>query len=157
MIIDNSQEFTEKFLEDIHKKGYSDEYTYMFVKLTGEDMEFFDNFGKTVGELVNISKKESIAIDVTGSLDFGNFTVEYCPEYKDITVNDSGYEVILKKNINNADNIDLSVITNKAKDNGEIEKLFSDILNEIEENSNYECIINGENITKINEIKEPEL
>lgn len=150
-------EFTEKFLEDIHKKGYSDEYTYMFVKLTGEDMEFFDNFGKTVGELVNISKKESIAIDVTGSLDFGNFTVEYCPEYKDITVNDSGYEVILKENINNADNIDLSVITNKAKDNGEIEKLFSDILNEIEENSNYECIINGENVTKVNEIKEPEL
>lgn len=150
-------EFTEKFLEDIHKKGYSDEYTYMFVKLTGEDMEFFDNFGKSIGELIDISKKESIAIDVTGSLDFGNFTVEYCPEYKDITVNDSGYEVILKKNINNADNIDLSVITNKAKDNGEIEKLFSDILNEIEENSNYECIINGENITKINEIKEPEL
>ena len=150
-------EFTEKFLEDIHKKGYSDEYTYMFVKLTGEDMEFFDNFGKTVGELVNISKKESIAIDVTGSLDFGNFTVEYCPEYKDITVNDAGYEVILKENINNDDNIDLSLITNKAKDDGKIEKLFSDILNEIEENSNYECIINGENITKINEIKEPEL
>lgn len=150
-------EFTEKFLEDIHKKGYSDEYTYMFVKLTGEDMEFFDNFGKSIGELIDISKKESIAIDVTGSLDFGNFTVEYCPEYKDITVNDSGYEVILKENINNADNIDLSVITNKAKDNGEIEKLFSDILNEIEENSNYECIINGENVTKVNEIKEPEL
>ena len=150
-------EFTEKFLEDIHKKGYSDEYTYMFVKLTGEDVEFFDNFGKSIGELIDISKKESIAIDVTGSLDFGNFTVEYCPEYKDITVNDSGYEVILKENINNADNIDLSVITNKTKDNGEIEKLFSDILNEIEENSNYECIINGENITKINEIKEPEL
>lgn len=150
-------EFTEKFLEDIHKKGYSDEYTYMFVKLTGEDMEFFDNFGKSIGELIDISKKESIAIDVAGSLDFGNFTVEYCPEYKDITVNDSGYEVILKENINNADNIDLSVITNKTKDNGEIEKLFSDILNEIEENSNYECIINGENITKINEIKEPEL
>lgn len=150
-------EFTEKFLEDIHKKGYSDEYTYMFVKLTGEDVEFFDNFGKSIGEFIDISKKESIAIDVTGSLDFGNFTVEYCPEYKDITVNDSGYEVILKENINNADNIDLSVITNKTKDNGEIEKLFSDILNEIEENSNYECIINGENITKINEIKEPEL
>ena len=112
---------------------------------------------KVSGELIDISKKESIAIDVTGSLDFGNFTVEYCPEYKDITVNDSGYEVILKENINNADNIDLSVITNKTKDNGEIEKLFSDILNEIEENSNYECIINGENITKINEIKEPEL
>lgn len=150
-------EFTEKFLEDIHKKGYSDEYTYMFVKLTGEDMEFFDNFGKSIGELIDISKKESIPIDVTGSLDFGNFTVEYCPEYKDITVNDSGYEVILKENINNVDNIDLSVITNKAKDNGEIEKLFSDILNEIEENSNYECIINGENVTKVNEIKEPEL
>lgn len=150
-------EFTEKFLEDIHKKGYSDEYTYMFVKLTGEDMEFFDNFGKSIGELIDISKKESIAIDVTGSLDFGNFTVEYCPEYKDITVNDSGYEVILKENINNADNIDLSVITNKTKDNGEIEKLFSDILNEIEEKSNYDCIIDGENVTKVNEIKEPEL
>lgn len=24
-------------------------------------------------------------------------------------------------------------------------------------NSNYECIINGENVTKVNEIKEPEL
>ena len=148
-------EFTEKFLEDIHKKGYSDEYTYMFVKLTGEDMEFFDNFGKTVGELVNISKKESIPIDVTGSLDFGNFTVEYCPEYKDITVNDAGYEVILKENVNN--NINLSLITNKTKDNGKMEKLFSDILDEIEEKSNYDCIIDGENITKINEIKEPEL
>lgn len=151
-------DFTENFVKDIREKGYPDEYnTYMFIKLSGEDMEFFDNFGKTVGELINISKKNNNLINVTGSLDFGNFTVEYCPEYKDITVNDSGYEVILKENINNADNIDLSVITNKTKDNGEIEKLFSDILNEIEENSNYECIINGENITKINEIKEPEL
>ena len=141
---------------DIDNKGYSDEYTYMFVKLTGEDIEFFDNFGKSIGELIDISKKESIAIDVTGSLDFGNFTVEYCPEYKDITVNDAGYEVILKENVN-ADNINLSLITDKANDNGKIEMLFNDILNEIEENNNYECIIEGENITKVNEIKEPEL
>lgn len=151
-------DFTENFVKDIREKGYSDEYnTYMFVKLTGEDTEFFDNFGKTVGELVNISKKENIPIDVTGSLDFENFTVEYNPDYKEITINDSGYEVMLKENINNDDNIDLSVITNKAKDNGKIEKLFTDILNEIEEKSNYECIIDGENITKVNEIKEPEL
>lgn len=140
------------------KKGYSDEYnTYMFIKLSGEDMEFFDNFGKTVGELIDISKKNNNLINVKGSLDFENFTVEYNPDYKEITINDSGYEVILKENINNDDNIDLSVITNKAKDNGKIEKLFSDILNEIEENSNYECIIDGENITKVNKIKEPEL
>ena len=151
-------DFTENFVKDIREKGYSDEYnTYMFIKLSGEDMEFFDNFGKTVGELINISKKNNNLINVKGSLDFENFTVEYNPDYKEITINDSGYEVILKENINNDDNIDLSVITNKAKDNGKIEKLFSDILNEIEENSNYECIINGENITKVNKIKEPEL
>lgn len=150
-------EFTEKFLEELHKKGYSDEYTYMFIKLTGEDIEFFDNFGKSIGEFINISKKESISIDVTGSLDFGNLTIEYSPDYKDITLNEGGYEVILKENINNDDNIDLSLITNKAQDDGKIEKLFSNILNEIENNINYDCIINENNITKVNEIKEPEL
>lgn len=149
-------EFTEKFLEELHKKGYSDEYTYMFIKLTGEDMEFFDNFGESIGELINISKKDSISIDVTGSLDFGNFTIEYSPDYKDITLNDGGYEIILKENIN-AGNINLSLITDKTNDNGKIEKLFSDILNKIEENINYDCIIDGNNITKVNGIKEPEL
>lgn len=117
-------EFTEKFLEELHKKGYSDEYTYMFIKLTGEDIEFFDNFGKSIGEFINISKKESISIDVAGSFDFGNLTIEYSPDYKDITLNEGGYEVILKENINNDDNIDLSLITNKAQDDGKIEKLF---------------------------------
>ena len=144
-------DFTENFVKDIRDKGYLDEYnTYMFIKLSGKDMEFFDNFGKTVGELINISKKNNNLMNVKGSLDFENFTVEYNPDYKEITINDRGYEVILKENVDNDENIDLSLITNKAKDNGKMEKLFSDILNEIEEKSNYDCIIEWEYITKSN-------